>query len=78
MYNGKMKALTFSYDDGVTQDIRFIEILNKYNLKCTFNINSGKFGINQNIVKDDVEITHNKIKEEDIKKIDNYLKNMYQ
>ena len=69
MYNGKMKALTFSYDDGVTQDIRFIEILNKYNLKCTFNINSGKFGINQNIVRDDVEITHNKIKEEDIKKI---------
>lgn len=69
MYNGKMKALTFSYDDGVTQDIRFIEILNKYNLKCTFNINSGKFGINQNIVRDDVEITHNKIKEEDINKI---------
>ena len=69
MYNGKMKALTFSYDDGVTQDIRFIEMLNKYNLKCTFNINSGKFGINQNIVREDVEITHYKIKEEDIKKV---------
>ena len=37
---GKQKALTLSYDDGVQQDIRFIEILDKYGLKCTFNINS--------------------------------------
>ena len=26
----KMKAVTFSYDDGVTQDIRLVELLNKY------------------------------------------------
>ena len=64
-----MKALTFSYDDGVSQDIRLIEILNKYNLKCTFNLNSGKMGIEQNIVREDVEITHNKIKEENVKSI---------
>ena len=38
--NGVNKAITFSFDDGVTQDIRLIELLNKYNLKCTFNINS--------------------------------------
>lgn len=37
---GKMKAITFSYDDGTTQDIRLVELLNKYNLKSTFNINS--------------------------------------
>ena len=30
--SGKKKAITFSYDDGVTQDIRFIALLNKYNL----------------------------------------------
>ncbi len=36
-----MKAVTFSYDDGVEQDIRLIEILNKCGLKCTFNLNSG-------------------------------------
>lgn len=41
MWNGKMKAFTLSYDDGVLQDKRFVEIINKYNLKCTFNINSG-------------------------------------
>lgn len=41
MWNGKMKALTLSYDDGVLQDKRFIQIINKYGLRCTFNINSG-------------------------------------
>lgn len=35
-----MKAVTFSYDDGVTQDIRLVEILNRYGLKATFNLNS--------------------------------------
>ena len=40
MYQGKNKAITFSYDDGVTQDRRLIEILNRYGLKATFNINS--------------------------------------
>ena len=41
--DGKAKALTFSYDDGVDQDIRFIEILDKNGLKGTFNINSARF-----------------------------------
>jgi peptidoglycan/xylan/chitin deacetylase (PgdA/CDA1 family) len=39
--NGKMKALTLSYDDGVEQDRRLVEILNRYGIKTTFNINSG-------------------------------------
>ena len=39
--DGKLKVLTLSYDDGVVQDIRLIEILDKYGLKGTFNINSG-------------------------------------
>ena len=38
---GKPKALTFSYDDGEKQDIRLIELFNKYGLKSTFNLNSG-------------------------------------
>lgn len=40
---GRAKALTLSYDDGVEQDIRFIGIIDKYGLKCTFNINSGNY-----------------------------------
>lgn len=41
---GKHKALTFSYDDGVEQDIRLANTFRKYNMKATFNINSGTFG----------------------------------
>ena len=44
MWNSKKKTITFSFDDGVLQDIRTIEILDKYGLKATFNLNSGKFG----------------------------------
>lgn len=40
---GLPKALTFSYDDGVESDIRFMKILDKYGMKGTFNINSGCF-----------------------------------
>lgn len=43
MFNGKKKALTFSYDDGVTQNIRLIDIFNKYNHKATFNLNSERW-----------------------------------
>ena len=39
---GKFKAVTFSYDDGVKHDIRLSDIFNKYGMKGTFNINSGK------------------------------------
>lgn len=41
--DGKSKVLTLSYDDGVVQDIRLIDILNKHGLKATFNINSGLY-----------------------------------
>lgn len=39
--NGLKKALTFSYDDGVYQDLKLIDIFNRYGLRCTFNVNSG-------------------------------------
>ncbi len=37
---GVAKAVTLSYDDGVGADRRLIEIIGKYGLKCTFNLNS--------------------------------------
>ena len=60
---GKKKVLTLSYDDEVTQDIRFVGILNKYGIKCTFNLNSGTFGIKEKCVhyKNGVEVDHIKI-----------------
>ena len=44
-FKGKLKAVTFSYDDGVTQDERLIKLFNKYGLKCTFNINHDLLGL---------------------------------
>ena len=40
---GLRKALTLSYDDGVEQDIRLMEILDRHGIRCTFNINSGLY-----------------------------------
>ncbi len=41
--NGRLRALTLSYDDGVETDIRMMEILDRYGIKCTFNLNSGLY-----------------------------------
>jgi len=65
----KRKAVTFSYDDGVTQDIRLIELLNKYGLKCTFNINSELLGKKGILTRDGQRISHYKIHPEDVKYI---------
>jgi peptidoglycan/xylan/chitin deacetylase (PgdA/CDA1 family) len=35
---GKAKAVTLSYDDGCVNDPRLLETINKYGLKCTFNL----------------------------------------
>lgn len=41
IFNGKFKAITFSFDDGNLDDIPLVEIMNKYGLKGTFNLSSG-------------------------------------
>lgn len=65
----KKKSITFSYDDGVTQDIRLIEIFNKYNLKATFNLNSELLGKQNSINHNGVSIPHIKNKPSDVKYI---------
>ena len=42
---GKSKAVTLSYDDGVGQDIRLMDILRDHKMKATFNLDSGKMGV---------------------------------
>ena len=69
MFNGKNKAITFSYDDGVTQDIRLIEIFNKYNLKCTFNLNSELLGRDGQVMAGGKPICHNKVQPQDVRHI---------
>ena len=70
MWQGKKKAITFSFDDGVTQDRRTVQLLNKYGLKATFNLNSGLLGtlkpehhIGQHVV------THNKVRPDEVKNL---------
>lgn len=41
---GKSKAFTMSYDDGFEPDIRLMDILKRYGIKGTFNLNSGLYG----------------------------------
>lgn len=66
MWNGKKKAITFSFDDGTLQDARIIEILNKYGLKGTFNLCSGLLGVPNTIIRHDRPIDHSKVRAEDI------------
>lgn len=40
---GRAKALTLSYDDGVEQDIELIAKMKKHGIKGTFNYNTGEF-----------------------------------
>ena len=69
MWNGKMKAVTFSFDDGVTQDIRTIEILNKYGLRGTFNLNSALLGLHGTLERNGKTATYNKIEPRDVRSV---------
>lgn len=66
-HQSKLKAVTFSYDDGTTQDIRLIELLNKYGLKCTFNLNSELMGKPGILIRNNLRISHYKINANDIR-----------
>ena len=67
LWNGKKKALTFSYDDGVGQDKRLVEIFNRYDMKGTFNINTGIQSASSKWVKGTVEIRRLNVR--DIKEV---------
>ena len=60
------KIFLISFDDGTIWDRRFVELLNKYNMKATFNLNSGledfvwqyeeRFPIRRQILADTVDL----------------------
>lgn len=52
---GKFKAVTFSYDDGVRQDARLAEVFHRHGMKATFNINSAFFGDTNHLSVDEVK-----------------------
>ena len=69
MWNGKNKAITFSFDDGVLQDIRLAELFNKYNLKATFNINSALLGTHNSLKWGEKTVAHDKVFPSKVKEV---------
>ncbi|MCH5344595.1 MAG: polysaccharide deacetylase family protein [Acetatifactor sp.] len=61
--NAKNKALTMSYDDGKVEDIRLLEIFNKYGIRGTFNLN---YGI---MLQDQAGQKHPRLSKEQVKEL---------
>lgn len=69
MFHGKMKAVTFSYDDGVVQDERLIELFDRYGVKGTFNLNSGCFGRVTLLTQEGIEFQQVRLSESEIERV---------
>ncbi len=68
--SGKIKkAITFSYDDAVTQDVQMIELMNKYGIKGTFNLNSELLGTGMFLRGANYRICHYKLRPEDVREV---------
>ena len=68
-WNGALKAVTFSFDDGVRQDERLIELFNKYGVYGTFNLNSGLMGGLNTLTQKGVTVRHDKFTPEEAKRV---------
>ena len=67
---GKAKVFTMSYDDGIFQDYRLIDIMKKNGLKGTFNINAGI------ISPEDATDNYQRLSEKQVKEL--YLPNGFE
>lgn len=61
------KFVTFSFDDGVTQDRRLIQLLDRYRLKGTFNLNSALLGLKGTATAGGRTVKHDKVYPNEIK-----------
>ena len=71
--DGKSRALTFSYDDGVVQDRRLVAILNQYGMKGTFNLNYGYLGFQGTQEMNGRMVDISKIAKERVEHVEDYL-----
>lgn len=53
--NNKLKAIVLSYDDGFSEDLRLVQLLNKYGLRGTFHINSARLSTPNYMKKKDIK-----------------------
>ncbi len=51
---GRLKALTMSYDDGTVDDRRLVDIFNRHGIKGTFHLNSSLLGKGNHVQLDEV------------------------
>lgn len=63
------KYVTFSFDDGITQDKRLVALLNKYGLKGTFNLNSSLFGLKGGWEQNGKFLSHNRVMPSEVKEL---------
>ena len=61
------KMFTLSFDDNTVQDERFIELIDKYNLRATFNINTAFFGRKHNIIHQGIDVCHDDLDADKVK-----------
>ena len=64
--DGRTRAFTFSYDDGIRQDEKLMEIARKNGITGTFNLNPGLFGNNNMLAFSEVPVQHDKWKASEI------------
>ena len=65
--DGKRKALTLSYDDGTIHDRKLVQMMNRYGIRGTFNLNSGLFSQKEQKVINGIETDRSKIDAEEVK-----------
>lgn len=53
--DGKPKAVTMSYDDNPRADLRMRDMLDKYGIKCTFNVVSEGVGVGDHLTADELK-----------------------
>jgi len=63
MWNGKLKALTFTFDDGNVEDKRLAKLFDKYGLKCSFNL------IGSKLIHEERRKAQNRLSVEEMKEI---------
>jgi hypothetical protein len=55
---GKPKALVMSYDDGSEHDRRLVELFNRFGIRGSFHLNSGKLGDVHHVSPDEVGLLY--------------------
>lgn len=59
--NGRDKYYTLSFDDGTAGDMRICEILRRYHLQATFNINTGLLGHSDELHQPVIDVIHERL-----------------